>query len=84
MLNSHRITKQTPLHLLDSDLYQRNTFKNKKHQFWHKYLSREKTERYIEKYASENKLFWLGTNEDVINDLKKKLSRFPHDQCAQR
>lgn len=47
-------------------------------QFWHQYLSREKTERYIEKYASENKLSWLGNNADVINDLKRKLSLVAH------
>lgn len=47
-------------------------------QFWHKYLSKEKTERYIEKQISEQGLCWLGGDKNIIGDMKKKLSLVAH------
>jgi len=47
-------------------------------EFWHKYLSKEKTERYLKKQMQEGGLSWFGGMEDQVKDLKKKLSLVAH------
>lgn len=46
--------------------------------FWHKYLSKEKTERYLRNQVQEGRVSWIGGVEDQINDLKQKLSLVAH------
>lgn len=46
--------------------------------FWHKYLSKEKTERYLRNQVREGKFSWLGGMEEQIDDLKQKLSLVAH------
>ncbi|WP_156933000.1 hypothetical protein [Desulfonatronum lacustre] len=47
-------------------------------EFWHKYLSKEKTERYLKKQLQEGGFSWIGGMEDQIKDLKQKLSLVAH------
>jgi hypothetical protein len=46
--------------------------------FWHKYLSKEKTERYLRNQVQEGRVSWIGGMEDQVNDLKQKLSLVAH------
>lgn len=46
--------------------------------FWHKYLSKEKTERYLKEQIQERGFSWFGGMEDQIKDLKQKLSLSAH------
>lgn len=46
--------------------------------FWHRYLSKDKTERYLRQQMKEGGLSWIGGMEDQINDLKQKLSLVAH------
>jgi len=46
--------------------------------FWHKYLSKEKTERYLKSQMQEGGLNWIGDMDDQIKNLKQKLSLVAH------
>ncbi|MFN3882147.1 MAG: hypothetical protein ACK4L8_12040 [Nitrincola lacisaponensis] len=46
--------------------------------FWHKYLSKEKTERYLKNQMQEGGLIWIGEMDEQIKDLKQKLSLVAH------
>lgn len=47
-------------------------------EFWHKYLSKEKTEHYLKHHMLEQGFNWIGGMDDQIKDLKQKLSLVAH------
>ncbi|MGS2743747.1 hypothetical protein ACU6TU_09140 [Halomonas sp. LS-001] len=66
---------------IDSDVlcdYTACTNPESANKFWHKYLSKEKTERYLRNQVQEGRVSWIGGMEDQINDLKQKLSLVAH------
>lgn len=66
---------------LDRDIlseYTACTTTESANQFWHKYLSKEKTERYLRNQVQEGRMSWIGGMEDEIHDLKQKLSLVAH------
>lgn len=60
------------------DEYSSCTSPKKANEFWHKYLSKQKTERYLKKNLAEKGYIWLGNMEDLIEDLKEKLGLVAH------
>jgi hypothetical protein len=50
----------------------------KSNAFWHKYLSKEKTEKYLAAQADARGLTWLGNLKEQMDDMKAKISLSAH------
>ena len=50
----------------------------KSNRFWHKYLAKEKSEKFLLDQNRQMKLTWLGNLKDEIGDVKLKLSLAAH------
>ncbi len=46
--------------------------------FWHKYIAKSKTEKFLDAKFSESGHFWLGGSNVMIEELKKKISSVSH------
>lgn len=46
--------------------------------FWHKYISKSKTEKFLDKMFSENGNIWLGGANPIIEELKRKIGPSSH------
>lgn len=51
--------------------------------FWHKYLSKEKNERWLASELSRGKYVWLGVFDTAIADMKTKISVATHPTLLQ-
>jgi hypothetical protein len=46
--------------------------------FWHKYLSKEKTEKYLDAEVAKTGRIWLGGMNEIVKDLKEKIGPASH------
>lgn len=46
--------------------------------FWHKYLAKEKSEKFLTSYFVDNGITWLGAMDDIMANLKHNLGRSAH------
>jgi hypothetical protein len=58
--------------------YEASTGSRDANAFWHKYLSRGKTEKYLKDELSKRGFIWIGEMEDALQELKEKMSFTAH------
>ncbi len=58
--------------------YSTCTSQKKANSFWHKHLSKGKTERYLKENMASKGFKWVGDMEDAIEEMKSKLSLVAH------
>lgn len=46
--------------------------------FWHKYLAKEKSEKFLTSYFKDNGIAWLGAVDDIMANLKRNLGLSAH------
>lgn len=47
-------------------------------EFWHKYISKSKTEKYLDSEFGKTGRFWIGGANDLIEELKRKVGASAH------
>lgn len=58
--------------------YQRAVTPDDANKFWHKYLAKEKSEKFLRTELADQNQFWLGAWDEAVTDLKLKVGPVAH------
>ncbi|WP_440105492.1 hypothetical protein [Acidovorax sp. BL-A-41-H1] len=51
--------------------------------FWHKYISKEKNEKWLKEYFDARAISWLGADNEIVGEMKQKMSLSTHPTFLQ-